>query len=114
MNIVRSKTACQSHINMSVAPMQTVLTAVRKFTDGLLKGVYDTALGQSPNLFSQTSDGCITTAHWQATAVGGINVVIRDNGDGSTTCIPFAEATPVTKPILLGWLKAALAARASR
>ena len=22
---------------------------------------------------------------------GGINVVIRDNGDGSTTCIPFAE-----------------------
>ena len=22
---------------------------------------------------------------------GGINVVIRDNGDGSTTCIPFAD-----------------------
>jgi hypothetical protein len=36
---------------------------------------------------------------------GGINVVIRDNGDGSTTCIPFDPAN-TDYQAYLAWLEA--------
>jgi hypothetical protein len=52
----------------------------------------------------QTSDGFVTTAHWQATATDGDNsasVISTCSWSEGTATIPYAD---LTKETVLGWI----------
>ena len=56
------------------------------------------------NLDRQTSDGFVTTAHWQATATDGdysASVYSTCSWSDGTATIPYAD---LTKETVLGWI----------